>query len=809
MGVLWTAVRQASKGLGRSPGFVVLVTLSLGLAVGVDALVLTWLEGLVLRPFPAIREAERLVVPSPTAADGSVAGMPPISWTTFREWRSRLRLVDVDVRGVVQLPVRREGDETPEVEWSRLVGGRYFELLGVAPAQGRLLTPDDETTAAPVAVVSDAFWRQELGGDPQVLGRTLAIGEARITVVGVAPPGFNGAIVGLGNSLWLPVTLAPRVLPGPDRLADREARWLHAIGRLRPGVSLEQARAELAAVGRRISEAAGERPVVGATARWVRDTQLGSIVGPVLVALLSIGLILLLAACANVAGLALARGTRQAREVALRTALGASRARAAAPVLAEVAILALLGAAAGLLPTLVAGDVFRALLPALPMPVEVAIVPDARVAVVSLVLALATMLVCGGVPAWRWARTDPAKVLGSGRAPAARGARLRGGLVVVQVAFATMTLVVAGLFLRSFAAAGRLELGFDDPERVLLVGTDLEAGGADATVARGRSEALLERVRNLPGVAAASLTSMVPLGFGGHAFEPAVAEGHEPARDEDVDVERVVVSDGYFATLGVAIVAGRPIDAGDRAGLEPVVVVNQALAEQRWPGADPLGRWLEAGGVRARVVGVARNATLRDLGEAPYPVAYWPLAQRPAAAMTVQVRTLVEPGSLLPAVRRELAAVHRDLPVLAPRPLAEHMGAARFVQVLGAATTGALGSLTLILAAVGLYGTLSYVVALRRRDLAIAMALGASRRDLLRDVFGRGLGWTLTGLAGGGLVAFLLARLLRAQLVGISPDDPVTYAAAAAVVVAVAVVACAGPAWRALAVEPAAALRAD
>ncbi|MGH9839010.1 MAG: FtsX-like permease family protein, partial [Blastocatellia bacterium] len=354
-----------------------------------------------------------------------------------------------------------------------------------------------------------------------------------------------------------------------------------------------------------------------------------------------------------------------------------------------------------------------------------------------------------------------------------------------------------------------MELGFSDPERVLLVSTDFNLAGLKEAGAITAADRLLERVRAVPGVRQASFSTMIPLGFGGHSRSGTTIEGYTPAQNERLSIERIIVSDGYFETMGIPLMRGRGITRQDqREGLR-AVVVNEAFAERYWPGQDALGKRLDQGPGWATVVGVAGNSAYRDLGEAPYPVVYSAMPQRFEPVTTLHVRTLQEPKLLTEPLRREFAAVSADLPFLEPRTLLEHISASSFVQFIGAAMLSAFGVLALLMSAVGLYGVLAYIVSQRRREIAIRLALGAQGRDVLRLMLSQGMRLIACGLGLGLLAALAAGRLLRSQLPGVNPYDPLTFAAIALLLAAVALLACWIPARRAAQVDPMIALRCE
>jgi predicted permease len=516
----------------------------------------------------------------------------------------------------------------------------------------------------------------------------------------------------------------------------------------------------------------------------------------------------LLTACANVANLLLARAVSRQKEIGIKLALGASRWRLVRQLLTESLSLAALGGMAGFLLALWGRDLLKVFIPAVPQPVAVEVGLNPRVIGFSLLLTLLTAVIFGLVPALRATRPDLAPVLKNESHSFSGGrSKLRSALVITQVALSLISLVCAGLFLRSLQRAQRMELGFSDPSKALLVSTDLNLAGLNEAGGLAVTDRLLERARALPGVSKAAFSTMVPLGFGGHSFSGTTIEGYSPGANERISTERIIVSTDYFETMGIPIVEGRGVTAVDRRDGLRVAVVNEAFARRYWPGQSPIGKRLDQGAGWATVVGVAKDSKYDDLGETPYPVVYSALSQRYASAVTLHLRTLNEPKALTEVVRREFAAVNASLPFLDPRTLAEHISASRFVQFIGASMLSGFGALALLLAAVGIYGLLSWIVTRRQREIAIRMALGATRGDALRLALGQGLRLTLIGVVIGAVLAFGAGWLLRSQLLDINPNDPLTIVITVLLLAGVAALACSIPAWRATKIDPITALR--
>ena len=803
-------LRHAGRALRRSPVVVAIAVLSIGLGVGANAAVFSWMDNLVLHPYPAIADPDRLVGLEVAAPDGD--GWP-LSYPTYREWRDGSRsFAGMAGWTVIRVSAREEheGGALPLVATS--VSGGYFGVLGVRAAIGRTLTPADEGGAAPVAVLSHAYWTRRYAGDRGVLGRTLFLNGQPVSIVGVAGPRFVGTYVGVVPDLFVPIALQPRLtgVAPATALEDRGSRWVQAVARLAPGVPRERAQAELDALARRLSAAAGDRPVLGALVVDARRQFLGGIVFPLLAVMLAVTAFLLLVACANVASLLLVRADGRRHEVAVRVALGASRTRIVRLAAAESLLLAAAGGTLGVLIALLSRSALYALIPVGAFPVTLPIELNARVLLFALGAAVVVAVACTVGPALAVSRTPPSGSLKSAsRAVAPAASRVRSTLVAGQLAFSLLCLVTAGLFVRGLRAASAVALGFSDPDRVLLVGTDFAAARVTDSNGVEAVGELLRRLRALPGARAATVATMVPLGFGGRRTADVRVEGYAPQPDENVSAERGIVGSDYARTMGIPLVAGRDIADGDRPASLQVALVNEAFAHRFWPHASALGQRVDVGHGWATVVGVVRDGKYGSLTEAPRPVAYFPVTQWFQPGLTVHVRAAGSPRALIEPVRGELRRVNVDLAALQPRTLAEHIAASTFVQRTGAAVLGALGTAALLLSVFGVYGALAAAVAARRRELGIRLALGASVGSIGRMTVGYAAGVAAWGVGAGGVLAFAAASLLRNQIAFVSPADPVSLGGAAALLAVGVAAAAAIPTWRAVRVHPAVVLRDD
>ncbi|HEU4933871.1 MAG TPA: ABC transporter permease [Pyrinomonadaceae bacterium] len=804
---LFQSLGHSVRRLLKNPGLTLIIALSIGLGIGANTTVFTWMESLVLNPYPLVRDSDRLMAVNVTTGDGK--DNLPVSYPTYVDWREQSKSFNgLVAHTLARFNLRKGSDAAGEPVWAEMASGNYFDVLGVPAAFGRTFVPDEERNAARVAVLSHSLWQRRFGGDVSVIGKQILLNGTDVTIIGIAPDGFKGVFAGYGFDLWVPVTLQPVLVQGGNRIIERNDRWLQTTGRLKDGVTREQANEELQTLARRISEANGEVPATGAAVKLMRERFAGAILYPLFSALLAVTALVLLIACANVANLLLAYASARKKEMSIRLALGASRGRIIRQLLLESLLLSMFGGLIGLLFALWAKGLFLRFIPPTSQPASVAFEINGRIIVFACLVTLATAIIFGLVPSLRASKTDLVTVLKSeGQGVSSSRSWLRGALVVAQVAFSLVALVCAGLFLRSLQQAQKVELGFSDPDHVLLATTDFNVAGLEREEALVVVDQLLQRVRTLPGVTAASFSSMVPLGFGGHSYDGTKVESYVPAPDEQVSTERVIVSDGYFETMGIQLVKGRGITPQDQSTGLRVAVVNETFARRYYHGQDALGKRIDQGQGWATIVGVAKDGKYRDLNEAPTPVVYSSLKQRYAPVITLHVRTKTNPKLSTETIRRELTAINGQLPFLDPRTMSEHISAATFVQVVGASMLSGFGILALLLASVGLYGVLSYVVSLRRRELAIRAALGAAPKDVMNLVIKQGMTLVVIGLVIGAAISFAVARLLQSQLLGVEPTDLMTFITVILLLSAVALIASFIPARRAMKVDPLLALR--
>jgi predicted permease len=800
--------RYGWRMLARNPGFSAVAVLTLALGIGANTAIFSVVNAILVRPLP-YRNPEQLVWVWEKSPQGRQAGVAP---ATFLDWREQSRLFEqlaaYDFEGF-----SLTGVAEPESVVGAWASANFFLLLGVEAALGRTFSPsEDRPGGERVVVLSHSLWQRRFGADPEIIGRRLTLNGESFTVVGVLPRQFWFM---LGTvELWVPLVL------NTPQLHDRAARSFDVIARPKPGVTLEQAQAEMETIARRIAQAYPQtNDGWGVTINSVEENFL-RFFRPALFLLLGAVSLVLLIACANVANLLLARAVARQKEIAIRAALGASRLRLIRQLLTESVMLSGLGGAAGLLLAHWSLRLVIAFMPGeldrrTPGGLEM-IGFDARVLGFTLGVSLLTGLIFGLAPAFQSSRPDLNETLKEGGGTSSGGfrpQRLRHLLVIAEIALALVLLIGAGLMLKSFARMQQADLGFQ-PERLLRMGLPLNRFRPDQQPQKAAFlDEVLRRIAALPGAQAAAVANdLIPPPWA--TGSPFTIEGRPAASPSEAPLAvNRAVSPGYFRALEIPLRAGRDFTERDTAEAPGLVIISQNLAERFWPGEDPLGKRLRLGGPQAdgpwlTIAGVAGDVR-HPLSPAPKPVIYRPLLQTSPAWVQVFARTAPDPASLIAAARKEIWAASSDQPISGvgtmEQMLAEYVAEPRFIMTLLSLFAG----LALALAAVGIYGVMSYAVSQRTRELGIRLALGAQAGDIFRLVVGQGLALALIGVGIGLAAAFALTRLLTGFLVDVRATDPATFAVIALLLTVVAGLACYLPARRATKVDPMTALRSE
>jgi predicted permease len=738
------------------------------------------------------------------------------------------------------VPISFGNNVRSEVVLGAMVSGNYFDVLGIKPPLGRTFLPEEDRTPGtqPVVVLSHSFWRTRFNSDLSLVGQTIVLNNQRLTVVGIAPAGFDGESPPMKVSLWIPVMMTSAMRWEPrevrhDPLSDRQDENFGAIGRLKQGVSLTQAQATLETINRQLEQSNPPPAERGSDPNEDRSLRLlspqGIMIGPIREMAVTSSrlaaatvLTVLLIACANVANLLMARAATRRKEVAVRLALGATRGRLIRQLLTESVLLALIGATAGLFLAYWINQLLMAFKPPFPPPFTFTLDLsfDIRTFAFTFLLAIATGVIFGLVPALQASRPDVLPALKD--ESNAEGARMRwlnwrNALVITQVALSLALLISTGLFLRTLRYAQLVDLGFK-PDHVLAASFNLRLQRYNEAQGREFYQRMVERLERLPGVQTASVTNLLPLGFI-WLSTPVVPEDREVSPNERVFAGDVSVGSQYFETISTPLLRGRDFTAQDTINSPPVAIVSEKLARRLWPEikepGEALGKRLRVGRsdlISCEVIGVAkdsRNNIFNRIDREVEPTIYRPFAQNYSALASLIVRTDGDPRGLISAVRREVAALDENLPPKDLQPLSETVSLASWSARTGATVLGVFGLLGLVLAAIGIYGVMSYSVSRRTREIGLRMAMGAKSSDVIKLIFKQAMGLTLIGAVIGMMLAVAVTRLLASLLYGVSATDPATFAGVVLFVIGVAMLACYVPARRATKVDPMKALRCE
>jgi predicted permease len=825
-------VTYAVRTLRKSPGFAGVAILSLALGIGANTAIFSLWNGLLRSSLPGVEKPEELVMLSNPDDSGSWTGNleGPRSWLTYGEFEQMRDHVEgfsavmASQSSLGTWQVRLEGSDWEQAN-GRFVSGGFFQVLGVRPAIGRLFTPAEDRTETPHAVLSHSYWQRRFGGRPDVLGKALTIRKVTLTVVGVAPRGFIGETAGQQPDLWLPFRMQPALTPGRDRLHDtppQKSMWLHLFARLKPGVTYAQAEAQSNAVfhaglesfygaalasAERRRELLDQRLVIRSGARGASPTR--SEFSSSLTALLAAVGVLLLIACANIANLLLARGAARTPEIALRMSLGASRGRVIRQLVTESLALAAMGAVAAAAVAYVLHPVLVRMIVESDEDFFMTFALDPVMLLFLVGTTVVAALLFGLFPAWQVTRTDPgASLKEESRGAVGTRTQTRSGrlLVSLQLALSLPLLVGAGLMVRTVYNLQRADVGFA-AERLLLVRVDLREPGYEAARRESVLRELVAEIGRIPGVRATSF-SQLGLFSGGDSVATIDVEGYTARGDDDRDAAFDRVGPKYFSTLGVAVILGREILESDRGEAPRVCVINEAFAQQYFDRRNPLGFRITLVNDDSResyqVVGVARNVRMQGLRGEVEPRFYVPESE---LSPTFLIRTATDAAPLMEAVRRTIQRVDAALPIIAARSIEEQMAPLTAQDRTTAQLAMAFGGVALMLAAIGLYGVLSYGVARRTAEIAVRIALGARPGRVTSMILRETTSLVAVGLALGGLLAYAASRLINSRLYGVTPQDPATLGIATVVLLLVALGAAYVPAHRASKLDPIAALR--
>ncbi len=800
--------RHALRMVARTPVVSAVIIVSLGVGIGVNTVVFSWLQATIFNPLPAVRRSGDLHSIEIRTETGSYPGM---SWLEFRDLSERL----TSFEGLIafrMVPFYIGEPGRVERAYGQLVSGNYFAALGLKPAAGRFFRDDEAKRPGtePVAVLSYTFWQARFGADPGTVGRVIRLNGRELSVIGVAPRRFQGTVLGLSFDLWVPATMSPLLFEGSLDLQSRNIRGYSAMGRLREGITDAVARAELDGEMKQLARSfPGSNANVRADALkfWEAPRGPPRLLAAALVVLQGLMLLLLLAVCSNTANLVLARASARQREMGIRLALGATPWGAARLILAENVVLAVAGALAGFVlaswwtPTLIS-------LPLSGLPIRFQTEVDQSALLFAMLLGIGCGVLSAAAPAFHLSRLDPQAAFRRGLVSTGRSG-LRNTLMAIQVGLALMVLIVAGLFLRSFEDTRSTETGFRR-EGTLLAAYDLTGRPVpgDRTVfGRVFASRLLQALRSMPSIEAAAISSSVPLDIHGLPSRSFVLEGHERADGNQDEALSNIVTPGYLALMGIPLVAGVDFAALDDPIAPAQAIVNEAFVRQYLEGAPSdaaLGRRLQVRGASYLIVGVARNSLYDAFGEPPTPIVYYSYRDRPSGSGEIHVRgrTATE-TSLVPDLRRAIRTIDTDLPLFNIRTMVDHIETNLVFRRVPARLFGVLGPLLLILAASGIYAVVSYTVSLRAREVGVRMALGATARRVMAELVSQNLAVAVAGA----LCGWVLTVVVALDVVGVDRIEVSVFAGVPLLLLSIAAVACWIPASRAARVDPMIVLR--
>ncbi len=804
-------IRFGFRQLMKQPGFAALAIISMALGIGANTSIFSLVDTALLRPL-AVKKPSQLVELYGTLHNGADWSLQ--SYPNYKDYRDRNTVFSgLFVYRVVvsSLTVNNSSQRV----WGYLVSGNYFDVLGVKPMLGRAFLPEEDQTpdSHPVAVIGYNCWQHRFGGDPQIVGKIVEFNSRPFTVVGVAPKGFIGTEVAYEPEMFIPVMMAKTIEPGSTWIDKRESNNLFTVGRLKPSVSFAQAKAELETL---TAQLAKDYPVnvgrgirLGKPGLFIPD--IANSVFAFTGVLAAVGALVILLACVNLASLLLARATERRREIAVRLAIGASRQRLVRQLLTESLLISLSGGAAGVFLASAINSAVRGIR----LPSDVTLLfdlrTDWRVLSFALLLSIGTGILSSLIPALQSSKPQLVPALKDESSMAGfRRSRLRNFLVVAQVSLSLILLISAGLIVRSLQAAQKMRPGFN-PEDAIAISFDVSLQGYNEERGRAFQKQMLERAQALPQIENAALTDYLPLGLN-YNDSTIYVEGTEFKGASTLPIAIPIESSpGYFDVMGIPL-RGRDFRDDENKKESRVAIVNETFAKKFFNGQDPIGRRFNWHGPKDpffEIVGVVPDGKYNSLGEDPKPALYTPLYRDYSGAVTLVGRTRGDPRQVLSALRGEVHKLDPSISVYAAKTLKEHMSTSLFPARMAAIALGSFGVLALVLAAVGIYGVMSHVVAGRTREIGLRMALGAQLSEVQKLILKQGMFLASIGSLGGLLIAFGGARMMKSLLYGVSASDPVTFTCVALLLLTVALLACWVPARRASRVEPMIALRAE
>ena len=806
-------IRFGGRMLVRNPGFSILAILCLMLGIGTSAAVMSWIEGILIRPYPLVAHQERMVALFGTKQ--GTAEREGLSYPDFLDLQKNSTLFESFIVDRIMGTTLSIGDRAERASGG-IVSANYFDALGVRPMLGRGFRPEEGEgrNAHPVTVISYLTWQDRYKGDPDIVGKTQFLDGVQHTIIGVAPEEFHGTFIGYSFNFWVPTSMQETFDSTGYKLEDRGARWIEGYAFLKPGINRQQAQAELNAIAQRLENDFPEtNRGHGFGILPLSKTPFNAVtnLSPILAITSGVAAFVLLIACANVSNLLLARSLLRRHEMTMRLALGAGRRRLIKQLFTEGLILSLIAAAGGIIVAYWCRNALVLVAPSRTPGITIDYPGhlDWRVLALSVAVCIGSTMLFALVPAIQASHVDLSGALkseGSGMIGGSGRSRLRSVLVFVQVALSFVLIAGTGLVLRSLVQMQNADPGFST-RNAIVTSVDLFSAGYKPDKAKIFYEQLLERIRALPGVQSAALARLRPFSYGTYSSAPLEIEGYQPPRNEQVASDYNEVGEGYFATIGIPIIAGREFARSDDENAPPVAIVNETMAAKYWPGKDPVGQRLKVKDKWMEIVGLAKNANYRTKLEQSTPFFYVPVRQNFFVQNNILIRTDQSPAAIRSALAREVHTLDPNLAPLDAISLQEQVDLMSYTQRLAVALLAIFGGMALFLAAIGLYAVMSYSVSQSTRELGMRMALGARAGDVLRLVISRGLRLTTAGIVIGAMAALLITRLMANLLYKVSPSDPIAFGFALIVMIVVALVACFLPARRAAHVDPARALR--
>jgi predicted permease len=774
--------------------------------------VLSWIEGILIRPYPLVAHQDRMFALNATTHGET--GYTGLSYPEFVDYEKNSTLFESFIVDKITGTTLSVGDRAERASGA-IVSANYFDALGVQPILGRAFRPEEGEgrNANPVTVIGYRTWKDRYGGDPNIIGRTQYLNGVQHTIIGVAPEKFHGTFIGYSFSFWVPISMQETFDSTGYKLEDRSARWIEGYAFLKSGVTRQQADAELHAISQRLEKDFPETNRghdLSLSPLWRTPFNQAGNMTSTLAITMAVVFFVLLIACANVSNLLLARSLLRRHEMAMRLALGAGRRRLIRQLFTEGLLLSLIAAFGGIA---VAYWCRNVLVLAFPSPAAGIVIDlpgqiDWRVLVVSVAICIAVTMFFALVPAIQASHVDLSGALktdGGGVVGGSNRSRLRSGLVLVQVSLSFVLLAGTGLLLQSLQRMQKTSPGFSTD--VIVSGADLVSAGYNLERAKAFDTQLLDRVRELPAVESATLSRLIPFSYGVFSEGRLEIDGYHAAPDSQLNSSYLEVGDDYFKTLGIPIVAGREFHRTDDQNAVPVAVVNETMAAKYWPGKDPIGQRLKVKDRWLQIVGVAKDVKYEEKLELPRTFFYVPVRQNFLVSNNLLIRTRETPGAIRNALAREVHALDANLAPTAPFRVQEQVDRKGYTQRLAAVLVTIFGAIALFLAAIGLYAVMSYSVSQSTRELGLRMALGASVKDLLGMVMSHGLRLTAAGIVIGAVAAVILTRLMGTLLYKVSPRDPIAFGLALLVIASASFAACFLPAWRATRIDPVQALR--